>query len=165
MKFDEFLTCYIKKEMVFMKKYKFKMDKTKHKGDFHMNKNVKLGIPFDDIDAVTKDIEKMLHIQFTEHESSYWGIYNLAKLSETENIRILYNFVDDDWQEEDHKDLSILIELNRLNEPEKIVKLLSENLPYIVPLYLEEVESRKFIRRYKYEDGLFKLDYEYIFKK
>lgn len=106
-----------------------------------MSKFIKLGVLCDDISSVTEEIQKLLQISFSEHESSYWGIYNLAKISESENIRILYNFVDDDWQEEDYKDCSLLIELNQLNEPEKLMKILCENLSYIVPLYMREVEN------------------------
>lgn len=131
-----------------------------------MGKYIKLGVPFDDIDLVTEDIQKLLQLTFTYHESGYWGIYNSAQISESESIRILYNFVDDDWQEEDHKDCLILIELNQLTELEKMMKFLCENLSYLVPIHFSEVEYGKFSRTYTFEeDGSLKLVHEYIYKQ
>jgi hypothetical protein len=114
---------------------------------------------------VSKDLQNILNICFEEHESSYWGEYNVAQLSETESIRLVYNYIDDDWQEEDFKEYPLLLEFNRINEHEKILDILYENLSYISLLYMDEIESKVSSRRYVLEDGKFKLVYEYLKKK
>ncbi|MGG3283325.1 hypothetical protein [Paenibacillus solani] len=130
-----------------------------------MNKYLKFGISIDDMKYVTKDLQNLLNIRFEEHESSYWGEYNVAQLSETESIRLIYNYIDDDWQEEDFKEYPLLLELNRINEPEKMLDLLCENLSYIYLLYMDEIDAKVSSRRYVLENGNFKLVYEYLKKK
>ncbi|MFP3885084.1 hypothetical protein U8V97_06405 [Priestia filamentosa] len=116
-----------------------------------INKYMTLGICKDNIHNITKDLQSILNVHFEEHESSYWGEYNVAILSEKENIRITYNYVDEDWQEEDFKQYPLLLKLNRVKEPEKIMNLLCSKLSYVTPLYLEEIEAR--VGRRKYYDS------------
>lgn len=130
-----------------------------------IKKYIKIGITLDDIDKVTNDLEKLLEINFTKHESSYWGIYNLAKLSEFENIKLGYNYVDDDWREEDHKDCLLILELNNLQFPEKMMELICENLSYSVPLYIKVIDPDLSTKKYNIENGQLKLVYEHFFKK
>ncbi|RAS80059.1 hypothetical protein A4U60_15395 [Priestia endophytica] len=111
-----------------------------------------LGILKDNIHNITKDLQKILNVRFEEHESSYWGEYNVAILSEKANIRITYNYVDEDWQEEDFKQYPLLFKLNRVNEPEKIMNLICSKLSYVTPLYLEEIEARIGRRKYYSDD-------------
>lgn len=127
------------------------------------NKYVKLGVLIDDLEAVTEEIKNLLKIPFSHHESDYWGLYNLAEIEEKGTIRIVNNFVDEDWQVEDRKDCPLLIELNRLHEPEKITKMICENLSYIVPLHMEEIEPGEYIRKYIFADGQPKLVDEYFY--
>lgn len=127
-----------------------------------MNRYLKFGISINDTKLVTKDLQNLLHICFEEHESSYWGEYHVAQLSETESIRLIDNFIDDDWQEEEFKEYPLLLELNRVNEPEKLLHLLCENLPYISLLYLDEIDAKVSSRRYVLENGNFKLIHEHL---
>src|SRR5690606_5009936 len=105
------------------------------------------------------------NICFEERESSYWGEYNVAQLSESESIRLVYNYIDDDWQEEEFKEYPLLLELNRINELEKMLYLLCENLSYISLLYMDEIDAKVSSRRYVLEHGKFKLVYEHLKKK
>lgn len=106
------------------------------------NKYLKFGIQNEDMQLVTEDLQKLLNISFEEHESSYWGEYNIAKLSKFESIRLIYNNdMDDDWQEEDFKQYPLLLEFNGINEPEKMLSLLCENLSYICLLYMDEIDG------------------------
>ncbi|WP_213643453.1 hypothetical protein [Paenibacillus lautus] len=117
------------------------------------------------MELVTKDLQNLLNICFEEHESSYWGEYNVAQLSETESIKLVYNYIDDDWQEEEFKEYPLLLELNRINEPEKMLYFLCENLSYIFLLYMDEIDAKVSSRRYALENGKFKLVYEHLKKK
>ncbi|MBA4536576.1 hypothetical protein H1Z61_05280 [Bacillus aquiflavi] len=108
---------------------------------FMNNKYIKLGVTIDDLDAVTNDLENLLHIQFAKHDSSYWGIYNKVMLSDSEEMRLGFNFVDEDWREEEHKDCPLILELNRLKQPEKMVKFLCEHLPYLIPLKMKDFKQ------------------------
>ncbi|MCM3784953.1 hypothetical protein M3231_18445 [Neobacillus mesonae] len=126
-----------------------------------INKYMKIGILNSDMDEVTKDLQDILNLHFEEHESSYWGDYHVANISEKEKIRLVYNYVDEDWQEEDYKEFLLLLELNRLEEPEKIMKLLCERLTYLKPLYMQEVEARVSTKKYIYQNGGFILVDEY----
>ncbi|MFW5436753.1 hypothetical protein [Paenibacillus apiarius] len=129
------------------------------------NRYLKFGISIDDMELVTKDLQNLLNICFEEHESSYWGEYNVAQLSETESIKLVYNYIDDDWQEEEFKEYPLLLELNRITEPEKMLYLLCENLSYIFLLYMDEIDAKVSSRRYVLENGKFKLVYEHLKKK
>ncbi|MGN7942141.1 hypothetical protein [Virgibacillus sp. 6R] len=130
-----------------------------------MEKYVKIGIKQDDIDKVTNDVEALLNVRFTKHESSYWGLYNLVQLSESEEIKLGYNYVDDDWREEDYKDCPLILELNNLQQPEEIVDLLCDNLPYAIPLYMRVITPGVSLKKYIFENGHTKLVYEYFKKK
>lgn len=129
------------------------------------NRYLKFGISIDDMELVSKDLQNLLNICFEEHESSYWGEYNVAQLSETESIRLVYNYIDDDWQEEDFKEYPLLLELNRTSEPEKMISFLCENLSYIFLLYMDEIDAKVSSRRYVIENGKFILVYEHLTKK
>lgn len=129
-----------------------------------MNKYILLGATRDDLDAVTKDVQNLLDIPFTEHESSYWGMYNLARLSDSERIKIGYNFVDGDWQQEEFQHCPLLIELNALEEPEKTMRFLCDHLTYLVPIHMKEIEGRR-SRKYAFENGQPKLVDEYFLKR
>ncbi|MGG0824583.1 hypothetical protein ABE099_17110 [Paenibacillus turicensis] len=125
------------------------------------NKYLKFGIQNEDMQLVTEELQKILNISFEEHESSYWGEYNIAKLSKSESIRLIYNnYMDDDWQEEDFKQYPLLLEFNGINEPEKMLYLLCENLPYISLLYMDEFDGDDSFKRYIFENGEFVLDQE-----
>ncbi|MFX3633291.1 MAG: hypothetical protein ACE3L7_30520 [Candidatus Pristimantibacillus sp.] len=130
-----------------------------------MNRYLKFGISIDDMKLVTNDLQNLLNICLEEHESSYWGEYNVAQLSETESIRLVYNYIDDDWQEEEFKEYPLLLELNRINEPEKMVYFLCEHLSYIFLLYMDEIDAKVSSRRYVLENGNFKLVYEHLKRK
>ncbi|PAD66435.1 hypothetical protein CHH83_24045 [Bacillus sp. 7586-K] len=130
-----------------------------------MKKYVKIGIKIDDLDRVTNDLEELLGVNFTKHESSYWGLYNLVHLSESENIKIGYNFVDDDWREEDYKDCPLILELNNLKQPEEMVDIVCNNLSYVIPLYMRVINPGVSFKDYIFENGYTKLVYEHFMKK
>ncbi|BFH13033.1 hypothetical protein WJ0W_002614 [Paenibacillus melissococcoides] len=129
------------------------------------NRYLKFGISIDDMELVSRDLQNLLNIRFEEHESSYWGEYCLAQLSETESIRLIYYYIDDDWQEEEFKEYPLLLEFNRINEPEQILFFLCDNLSYIFPLYMDEIEAKVSSKRYTFQNGKFKLEYEHLTKK
>lgn len=108
-----------------------------------------------DMENVTTDLENILNVKVEEHESSYWGEYKILNLTETGRIKITYNYIDDDWQEKEFKEYPLLLELNRLNDPEKIMKILCENFDYIKPLYLEEVETKVCTKKFYFQNGRF----------
>ncbi|CAH1199317.1 hypothetical protein PAECIP111893_01310 [Paenibacillus plantiphilus] len=128
-------------------------------------KYIKLGATIDDIDKVTNDLRNLLQINFSEHESSYWGIYNLAKLSDSEEIKLGFNYVDDDWREEDHTDCPLILELNCLQQAEETMNLLCDKLSYLVPLYMKEIDSEISSKKYIFEKSQPKLVYEHFYKK
>lgn len=130
-----------------------------------MEKYVKIGIKQDDIDKVTNDVEALLKVRFTKHESSYWGLYNLVQLSESEEIKLGYNYVDDDWREEDYKDCPLILELNNLQQPEEMVDVLCNNLSYVIPLYMRVINPGVSLRNYIFENGFTKLVFEHFIKK
>lgn len=116
----------------------------------------KFGIETESLDVVKNDLEEILKIKFDEHESSYWDVYYLAKLGEETNLKIVKNFVDDDWQEEDHKDCPLLLEINKSKE-EIFDLLLGSSLPYLKHLYRSEIEPKKTSKKYKIVNGEFVL--------
>lgn len=123
-----------------------------------------LGVKTNNIDEVTNDLEELLQIKFTKHESSYWGIYNLAKISKSSDIKLGYNYVDEDWREEEHKDCPLLVELNNLQQSEETMNVICRKLPYIIPLTITVIEPDISSRKYKFIDGEAKLVYEHFFR-
>ncbi|MDQ0227321.1 hypothetical protein [Metabacillus niabensis] len=123
-----------------------------------------LGVKTNNIDEVTNDLEELLQIKFTIHESSYWGIYNLAKISKSSDIKLGYNYVDEDWREEEHKDCPLLVELNNLQQSEETMNVICRKLPYIIPLTITVIEPNISSRKYKFIDGEAKLVYEHFFR-
>lgn len=126
-----------------------------------INKYMKLGIIKNDMEIVTRDLENVLNVKFKVCESSYWGEYKIVNLSETERIKLVYNYIDDDWQEEEFKEYPLLLELNRLNDPEKVMKMLCDSHDYIKPLYLEEVEAKICTKKFYFRNGRFELVAKY----
>jgi len=124
-----------------------------------------LGVKTNNIDEVTNDLEELLQIKFTKHESSYWGIYNLAKISKSADIKLGYNYVDEDWREEEHKDCPLLLELNNLQQSEETMNVICRKLPYVIPLTITVIEPDISLRKYKFIDGEVKLVYEHFFKE
>lgn len=123
-----------------------------------------LGVKTNNIDEVTNDLEELLQIKFTKHESSYWGIYNLAMISKSADIKLGYNYVDEDWREEEHKDCPLLLELNNLQQSEETMNVICRKLPYIIPLTITVIEPNISSRKYKFIDGEAKLVYEHFFR-
>ncbi|MFS0881805.1 hypothetical protein [Metabacillus niabensis] len=123
-----------------------------------------LGVKTNNIDEVTNDLEELLQIKFTKHESSYWGIYNLAMISNSADIKLGYNYVDEDWREEEHKDCPLLLELNNLQQSEETMNVICRKLPYVIPLTITVIEPNISSRKYKFIDGEAKLVYEHFFR-
>lgn len=123
-----------------------------------------LGVKTNNIDEVTNDLEELLQIKFTKHESSYWGIYNLAMISKSADIKLGYNYVDEDWREEENKDCPLLLELNNLQQSEETMNVICRKLPYIIPLTITVIEPNISSRKYKFIDGEAKLVYEHFFR-
>jgi len=130
-----------------------------------MEKYVKIGMKQDDIEKVTNDVEALLNVRFTKYESSYWGIYNLVHLSESEEIKLGYNYVDDDWREEEYKDCPLILELNNLQQPEEMVNLLCDKLSYAIPLYMRVITPGVSLKKYIFDNGQTKLVFEYFKEK
>ncbi|WP_338780319.1 hypothetical protein [Metabacillus sp. FJAT-52054] len=110
------------------------------------------GVTNDHIDQVKIHIGQLLNVEFELHESDYLGMYYLARLPDSMNIKILQNFADGDWQEEDHMDCPLLIEINRSSSA-IFEKLYSSSLPYLKHLYRTEIESKQYARKFKIQNG------------
>ncbi|MGC4378112.1 hypothetical protein WD019_14480 [Fictibacillus sp. Mic-4] len=127
-------------------------------------KYLKLGITNNDRESVVKDVERILQISFERRESSYWGEYYIAKIDHSQGIQLTYNFIDEGWQEEEYQDCPLLLSIDELAEPEREMWMICNELRYIKPLYMTEVEPNVFFKKYLFQDGVFKLESEYHMK-
>lgn len=109
------------------------------------------------IDLVKNDLERILNVKFELHKSTYWGEYYLAKVSEDQSIRITYNYVDEDWQENEFKNLPVLIELNQLTSLSEVVNKIDQELQYARPLRKMVYIPKEKIREYIFKDGQYVL--------
>lgn len=116
---------------------------------------ITIGILNDDI-KLTKDIlESLFSTSFEEHESDYWGEYIITKLSTSEEIKVGYNYIDDDWREEDYKQCPLLIELINPQNPEEITKCICDNFRDAIPIRMMEIEPNSYVKNYIFKDGKF----------
>lgn len=120
------------------------------------------GIEINDAIAMAQKLTSVLGIKFSPHESSFWGEYFLGDIEGAGNIRIISNFHDGDWHEEDYMKYPLLLEVNEVTYPNEIMNIISK-IKGVDFLYRSEVEGGKWIRRYKYEDGNFHKVGENIF--
>lgn len=125
---------------------------------------VTYGVSISDIHTVKSDLERLFDVTFEFHESDYWGEYYLARFPDQQNIKIGFNFVDDDWREENHKEYPILLELNELKNIETSMDKLNSNLIYVHPIRRVELEPGVCRRNFEYIDSQFVLISENIIK-
>jgi hypothetical protein len=119
------------------------------------------GVSANDVTTLVARIASFLNISFQAHESTFWGEYFSAHLDGGGSVRVLPNFHDGDWRDEEFKQYNTLVEVNEAPCPDDIKGTL-EKIGGIAFLYRSEVEERKSIRRYKCRDGLFYLSEEKI---
>lgn len=107
-----------------------------------------------DMNYVKNRLEKLLKIKFEEHESSYLGIYYISRSKENiDSIKIVNNFVDEDWQYEEYKDCPIIISLNKVEDEDNVLKKIILNENFVKKVLISEVETGKYTREYIYENG------------
>lgn len=121
------------------------------------NRYVKIGIKCEDLQKTRIILEDILGIQFIEHESSYTGIYYLCKLSDSQNIQLVNNFQDGDWTEEKYNNCPLIVELNYLKEPEKVVSKILNNVEEAIFIKAHEIETGVSLKVFDWADGQFKL--------
>jgi hypothetical protein len=112
------------------------------------------GIKINDAAAMAQKLTPVLGVKFSPHESSFWGEYFLGDIGDVGNIRIISNFYDGDWREEDYREYPLLLEVNEAICPNEIMMVILK-IKGIDFLYRSEVEGGEWIRRYKYESGNF----------
>lgn len=67
-----------------------------------------------DIEKVRKKVQQILKLDFTLHESNYYGKYYLCKMSDMiDEIKIMRKYTDNDWQYIDDKDCPIIIQFDK----------------------------------------------------
>ena len=128
---------------------------------------ITIGILNDDIE-LTKDILESLFstsTSFEEHESDYWGEYIITKLSTSEEIKVGYNYIDDDWREEDYKQCPLLIELINPQNPEEITKCICDNFRNAIPIRMRKIEPNSYVKNYIFKYGKFCVISEKYLKK
>ena len=119
------------------------------------------GISLKDGDVACSIISQALKICFNPHVGDFWGEYFLAGLGEIGTYRLVQNFRDGEWEEEEYKGYPWLLEVNGLENSDEIFHLLSK-ISEAVFLYRSEVESKRWSRRYLYKDGNFLMTHELI---
>lgn len=118
-----------------------------------INVYVTYAVASSDLYVVRDDLERVLQVHFDLHDSSYWGEYFLAKLPDSQKIKIGFNYVDEDWREEEYKEYPILLELNRLKNLEEVMDKINSHFDYLIPIRKEEIESGNFVKSYIFVDG------------
>lgn len=119
-----------------------------------MNVYQEILIKENDMIYVKERLEKLLKIKFEEHESSYLGVYYISKnVEKISSIKIVNNFIDEDWQYVEYKDCPIIISLNDVEDEDDVLKQILLNENFVEKVLISEVESGKYSRKYMYEDG------------
>lgn len=95
-----------------------------------MNIYITYGVVNNDLEAIKKSLEKVLNIEFELHESSYWGEYYIWRSPDFEEIRISYNFVDEDWLERNFREYPVLIHLSELKKLDEIMHTIKKELSH-----------------------------------
>lgn len=119
------------------------------------------GVERQDVDDVVRLLGGTLKVCFLPHESGFWGEYYLAESEDGTSYRLIRNFSDDEWQEEDFKECVWLLEANEAAEPDVLMVLLS-GMEEIKFLYRSEVEEGSWMRRYVLVDGKLEMIREVI---
>ncbi|MGA8942681.1 MAG: hypothetical protein WB502_08175 [Thermoactinomyces sp.] len=110
------------------------------------------GVACDELSTVKSDLEKVLNVEFELHESSYWGEYYIRRLPDFGEIRVGYNYVDEDWRERNFREYPVLIELNELENLQEVMKAIKEKLPYAKLIRKKELvpKGKSRIKRKEY---------------
>lgn len=109
------------------------------------------GFKDEHIEKTKNKIEKAINADFNEHESSFYGIYYLLKI---ENIqyKIYENFDGNDFHQDDHKDYTILLNIDYSDRhPIPLSKLKDDDLGYM--LLRRTVIDEKLIKIYSVKDN------------
>ncbi|MBB5020696.1 hypothetical protein HNQ59_004021 [Chitinivorax tropicus] len=114
------------------------------------------GIRENDTTVAVRQLALALGIEFSLHESSFWGEYFRADIGGGGCIRIISNFYDGDWHKEEYRQYPLLLEINEIADPDTVMQLILR-IEGIDFLYRSEVEEKRWIRRYKYEGEKFLL--------
>jgi hypothetical protein len=93
-----------------------------------VKKDLRFGFREKDIAQVKTRLESLLGIEFTERESSYYcGRYFRFESSTTGQFILQENFdsVENEWVEESHQDLPLLLNVSEAPESDKLRKTLT----------------------------------------
>lgn len=105
------------------------------------------------IDKNIEEVFNSLQIKLKLHESSYSGEYLRAEIPSGGNIKLIPNFHEGDWHEEDYKEYLWILEINNVKTHKEIEEKLSSSTIFEF-LFRVEIESKKWIKRYTYINGL-----------
>lgn len=104
-----------------------------------------------------------LGLTFECHESDFWGEYFLAESENFGNFRLIQNYHAGEWQQEDFPEYPWLLEANDVKNIGPLMSILTE-VEGVRFLFRSEVEAKKWIRRYVYQNGGFILTNEVLVK-
>lgn len=113
------------------------------------------GMAFTDGDDALRLVADVFQVKFETRESSYWGEYYCASVGDFGGFRIIRNFFDGEWREEDHKNFAWLLEVNDVENQNDIFKRIIDFSAQIFFLHRSEVETKKSIKKFEYRDGNF----------
>lgn len=111
-----------------------------------------------DIEKVRKKVQQILNLDFILHESNYYGMYYLCKTSELiDEIKIMRNYIDDDWQFIDDKDCPIVIQFDKVKNNVEYLDIIYKKMKnYIKKIIISEIDEQEY-REYIYVDNEKKL--------
>ncbi|GLS05341.1 hypothetical protein GCM10007860_24920 [Chitiniphilus shinanonensis] len=114
------------------------------------------GIKIQDGKESARLLEDILNVQFQPHQSDFWGDYFIANNENKGNYRLIQNFYAGEWHQENHKECPWLLEINDLESFDFLFSILIKKQE-VKFLSRSEIESKKWMRRYLYEDGKFQI--------
>jgi len=104
------------------------------------------GLETDDFKSVLPVVERATGARFEERESYYLGgtYYRFGQDPARENLSIRRNFnpIEEEWNEEDFKDMGMLIYVNNTERAEKIERMIRNAMPEIVLIRRREVSDK-----------------------
>ncbi len=104
------------------------------------------------MDKIVDELENILQTKFEVHESEYWGMYFEKKMyKDANNIRVLTNYIDGEWQYKEYKEYSIVIEINKAISDNIFIDIYSYFRDNAIAL-LYEVEPKIRERHYYYKN-------------
>lgn len=98
-------------------------------------------------------LEAAIGVKLTPHSSEHFGDYLQAVLPGGEEVRIVQNNCENQWQEEDLRECNVLVKISDLESVDRAVefeKKLQLNFTLVIRT---EVVPRQSLRRHKFIEG------------